>query len=385
MRRFAAAFIMGMLICPSLQSRDDRARPDTPEQIEKKFAELTEHNRTIFGLRYWGDSIVAQVQRVKLISREKPKNQQGYVAGIAWPIVEPELYDFYTVDVTNRSMKKLVVPGLKQIVRLSMDGKAHVALGYDEGGGTVLRREKGDRWEDVSLPKEFLDAPLRTLVQSNTTLALMTTTTIHVWGQDGWRSARMPPLHNDSLNRPRKIEWAVTPNGRHFGKYYYVGWQETEFNGCLLALELQSSEPKWIDVNGVSDPAKGLSRSLMVAAVRESPKGQLWIVRDGEYVAEDVHRFDGKKWEKHWEGPSFHLLVDLAIGPNDECYLLSAKPPAQVLRVAGEKTDTILTIPGTAMSILADRNGNLLVGTTGYDIILGEKVGGGFQFHQIAP
>lgn len=297
------------------------------------------------------------------------------------------------MDVAKKTMSKLAVPGIKEVSLLTMDGKARVAYGIGEMGGAVLRRESRDGWEDVPLPKEFLDAPNRILVQSTTTLALMTTKTTYVWDKAKWRTTKLPPMHNDSLNRARPIEWAVTPNGRHFGKSFYVGWQESEFNGCLLALDLEADEPNWKDINGVADAAQGIaSHAYLVAAIREGPNGSLWVARDGEYVGEDVFRFDGKKWEQYWKGPklSDYVLIDMTVGPNEECYLLSARPPAQVLRVGSDKakkdtTEVVLTIPGMATSVFADRQGNLLVGTRGHDLIVCEKVGNGFRMHHVAP
>lgn len=387
MPNVALVLVAANLLTLTLEPEDSSAAPDTPEQIAAKFAAVTEHNRPVFALRYWGDSIIAQVKRVKLVPRAKPKDQPGMVTGFVWPITEPDAYDIYTVDVAKKTMTKLVIPGLKEVVRLSMDGKARVAFGYNEKDEATLVREKGSAWEKVSLPKEFLEAPNRVLVQSDTTLALLTAKNIHVWEQDSWRTTAMPPMKRDPLNRPRSIDWAVSPAGRHYGRNFYIGWQESEFQGCLLALDLQAKKPEWIDINGVADPAIGMPRDLLVAAIRQGPNQHVWVAHDGEYVGEDVYRFDGKKWEKYWTGPklSGYLLLDMTIGPKEECYLLSIRPPAQVLRVEKEKTDAVLTIPGMAMSILADRQGNLLVGTMGHDLIVCEKVGNGFRMHHVAP
>jgi hypothetical protein len=371
-----------------VRGSDDSAKPDTPEQISAKLEAITPHNRPVFALRYWGDSVIAQVKRVKLVPLEKPKDRPGFVTGFVWPITEPDVYDIYTVDVAQKTMTKLVVPGLTDVTRLTMDGKARVAFGTDEKGGAKLRRETGDGWADVPMPKEFLDAPHRILVQSNTTLALMTTQAVFVWDKEHWRSTKMPALHHDSLNRPRQIEWAVTPMGRHYGKHYYVGWQESEISGCLLALDLGAEQPKWKDINGVADPAHGITHySYLAAAIREGPDGNLWVARDGLYVRQDVYRFDGKTWVKYWGDPRVndYLIIDMSIGPKSECYLLSVRAPAKVLRVEKEKADVVLTIPGMAMSMLADRQGNVLVGTMGHDLIVCEKAGSGFRVHHVAP
>jgi len=385
--RIVVVLAVAVAVAPGVHCDEKSVKPDTPEQIAAKFAAIAEHNRPVFALRSWGESIVAQVKRVKLVPKEKPKDQPGFVAGFVWPITEPDVYDMFTVDVAEKTMSKLTVPGLKEVIRLSMDGQARVAFGYDDKGASVLRREKGDGWEDVPLPKGFVDAKQRILVQSDTTLALMTLEAIHVRDKAEWRTTALPKMPNDSLNRPRPIEWAVTPKGRHFGKNFYVDWQETEINGCLLAIDLEAKRPEWKNINGTEDRASGLPDSYLVAAIRQGPKGSLWVARDGEYVGEDVYRFDGKEWQKHWTGPrlSDYRLIDMTIGPKGECFLLSARPPAQVLRVEKEKTDSVLSIPGMAMSILADRQGNLLVGTMGHDLILCEKVGGGFRIHHVAP
>lgn len=376
-----------LLIAASGVRGDDRLTPDTPEQIATKLASIAEHNRPVFALRYWGDSVIAQVKRVKLIPKNKPKDQPGLVTGFAWPIVDPDVYDMYTVDVAGKAMSKLTVPGLKDVISLTMDGAARVAFGYDDMGGSALKRQSGDGWHDVPLPREFLDAPRRVVVPSDTTLALLTAQTIHVREKDRWRTTPMPPMKKDRLGRPRSIDWALSPSGRHFGRNYYVGWQESEFTGCLLALDLTSPNPEWTDMNGVADPAIGLPRDLLVAAIRQGPNDRLWVAHDGEYVGEDVYRFDGKQWREFWKGPQLSdlVLVDMSIGPNEECYLLSARPPARVLRVAPGKTDLVLTIPGMATSMLVDRHGNLLVGTTGHDLLICEKARAGFRVHHVAP
>ncbi|HMO35802.1 MAG TPA: hypothetical protein PKA06_07160 [Gemmatales bacterium] len=105
------------------------------------------------------------------------------------------------------------------------------------------------------------------------------------------------------------------------------------------------------------------------------------------YINAYIYRYDGKTWQQYWVAPTLNDYRFIAISstPNGVCYLLGARPPAQVLRVDKNKTEVILKIPGQAMSLLADRKGNPLVGTMGYDLILLEKVTNGFRMHHLIP
>lgn len=78
--------VFAIAVVSQVRGDDKAAKPDTPEQVAAKFAAITEHNRPVFALRYWGDSIIASVKRVKLVPKEKPKDQPGLVTGFVWPI-----------------------------------------------------------------------------------------------------------------------------------------------------------------------------------------------------------------------------------------------------------------------------------------------------------
>jgi len=224
----------------------------------------------------------------------------------------------FSFSADDLQPKELDVPGMDEIISIGTVSQLPVALGRTNGRLLVMMRKAG-QWTTLPMLPALQKSKNAQIIPAGDGLVILSADDLFRFKDGKW----LPPLAlpktlwrlPKSLRGFKMEEWGARQI--LFGTQLFAGWDEGEFGGMLLMLDLSSPKRKWKAVSGQKEGSSGsISASGPVSGFTIDSANSLWVSFGLAHMGglwKALYRYDGKKWDAIVP-PSLKMVPDRPVG-----------------------------------------------------------------------